>query len=130
MCPRAALPVLACLPRSIKAPTNGGVRPIECACARNHSGVVDLLLGAGVTSFVDPGLWMGLRFGTWMMRRQLPEVLERQRLIVEQEAAEEAAFKAAEEEKRLAAKEAKEAEDKKNKKGGKAKAKAKPKKKK
>jgi len=60
-------------PHPFKARTNDGVRPIEVACAKNHSAVADLLLSKGVTSFVDPGLWMGLKMGSWMIRKQLPE---------------------------------------------------------
>mmetsp|Transcript_17480 Transcript_17480/g.34540 ORF Transcript_17480/g.34540 Transcript_17480/m.34540 type:complete len:421 (-) Transcript_17480:487-1749(-) len=49
------------------AKTDDGVRPIECACTKNHTRVADLLLTKGVSSFVDPKLWMGLRFGAWMV---------------------------------------------------------------
>jgi len=101
-----------CSAVSAQATTSAGVRPIECACARNHSEVVDLLLAKGVTSVVDPALWMGLKFAKWMMRRQLPEVLEKQRLLNEQEAAAEAARIAEEERKKEEAAEAKAADKK------------------
>mmetsp|Transcript_28985 Transcript_28985/g.64833 ORF Transcript_28985/g.64833 Transcript_28985/m.64833 type:complete len:142 (-) Transcript_28985:197-622(-) len=102
-------------PHPFKARTNDGVRPIEVACAKNHSAVADLLLSKGVTSFVDPGLWMGLKMGSWMIRKQLPEVVERQRIADEEEAKAEAAFQAVKAEKERIAKEEKEAEAKKKK---------------
>jgi ankyrin repeat protein len=69
---------------------NDGVSPLECACTRNHLKVAELLISKGVSSSVDPSLWMGLRFGSWMMRKQIPELAAKQRIIDEQLAKEEA----------------------------------------
>ena len=69
----------------LNAATKDGVRPIEAACARNHGAVVDLLLSKGVSSLgISPGMWVGLSFGKRLMRRQLPEILETQRLAEEE----------------------------------------------
>jgi len=79
------------------ARNNEGTSPIESACSRNHHHVVELLISKGVSSFVDSNLWMGLRFGSWMARKQVPELAYQQCLLDKQKEKEEAE-KAAQEE--------------------------------
>jgi hypothetical protein len=69
----AALLVHQLDPVDADAVTHDGVRPLEAACQRNHAAVADLLLAHGVSSFVQPDLWLGLQFGRRLLRRQLPE---------------------------------------------------------
>lgn len=61
-----------------------GMTPLELACCRNHTKIAELLINKGKVSSaigVDPSLWMGLRFGSWMMRKQIPELAANQRIL-------------------------------------------------
>ena len=84
-------------PVDADAPTLNGVRPIEVASSSHHIAVVDLLVAHGVSSFVQPDLWLGPSFGKRMLRYQLPERLAEQRRQDAEEAAERARLKAEEE---------------------------------
>jgi hypothetical protein len=90
------------------AATLDGVRPIERACYRNHAEITELLLVKGVSSVVNPSLWVGLKFGTWLLRKQLPEVVAKQRALEEAEAA----VKAAEDERKAQAQREREEKEK------------------
>lgn len=79
------------------APSLNGTRPIEVACSRQHVAVVGMLVAHGVSSFVQPDLWLGPSFGKRMLRYQLPERIAEQRRQEAEEAAEIARLKAEEE---------------------------------
>ncbi len=66
-----------------QAATDGGVRPIECACVHNHTAIASLLLARGVSSLVEPKIWMGLQYGTWLIGHQVPEMATQQTLLDE-----------------------------------------------
>ena len=75
-----------------------GVRPLEAACAQNHREVAKLLIDKGkVSSQISNKHWLGLAFGNFLIRKQLPEVIAKQRAEDEREA-EEARQRALEEE--------------------------------
>lgn len=66
---------------------------------------------------------MGLKFGAWMMRKQMPEMALKQRLIDEAEWREEEALRVAEESRKQAQREAEEKERKDKARTGKSKSK-------